>query len=66
VDDERFVRDPHGELAGIAKLDISGAIIDLLEVRGAGHWHVPSPEEIEAELDHGDAIAARLRAQHES
>jgi hypothetical protein len=49
------------EIIEIVAIDISQAIIDLLEVRGAGKWYIPSGADIEAELDHGDAVARRFR-----
>ena len=64
VDDRRYIEglsEKDIENLQVVKIDISEAMIDLLEISGAGKWRIPSPAEIEAELDHGDAIEARFR-----
>lgn len=63
VDDERFL-DGLGEDEDIevVRNDISQAIVDLLGVRGAGEWRIPSDADIKAESDHGKAIAHRFRS----
>jgi hypothetical protein len=59
--DARFLEAPGGQVAELEGIDIGQAVIDLLAVRDAGDWRIPSREEIEAELDHGDAIERRFR-----
>jgi hypothetical protein len=48
VEDVAFVRFPDGELRRAERLDISDAVADVLDVRGAGDWHRPTTEELEA------------------
>lgn len=55
--DVHFLDAPEGE--GSVELivqNLDRGIIDLLEVYGAGRWHIPSEAEIEAELAYGDAL----------
>lgn len=59
--DAQFLEAPGGQVAELEGIDIGQAVIDLLAVRGAGEWRIPSREEIEAELDHGDAVEQRFR-----
>jgi hypothetical protein len=56
IDDARFLEGPNGTVAELEGTDISQAIVDLLALRCPGTWRIPSRAEIEAELDHGDAV----------
>lgn len=48
VSDPAFVLPPEDPSVPAVRLDISDAVADLLEVKGAGSWHRPTPEELEA------------------
>lgn len=48
VTDPAYVLPPEDPSVPAVRLDISDAVADLLEVRGAGSWHRPTPDELEA------------------
>lgn len=52
VEDAAFVTDRAGEFAAAQSVDISDAVASVLEVRGAGEWHRPTPEELAAHTEH--------------
>ncbi|HXU35892.1 MAG TPA: hypothetical protein VN937_05975 [Blastocatellia bacterium] len=55
VDDPKFLEGSEPDL-GVIGIDINQAIIDLLALRGAGDWHVPTRAEIEAEIEYGEEV----------
>jgi hypothetical protein len=48
VTDPAFVVFPGKVIHPAERLDISDAVADVLEVRGAGSWHRPTPKELAA------------------
>lgn len=48
VTDPAYVRPPEDSRVPSVLLDISDAVADLLAVRGAGSWHRPTEEELDA------------------
>lgn len=45
----KFLDAPDGETVSLTSQHIDQGVIDLLEVHGAGKWHIPSEAEYEAE-----------------
>ena len=57
VNDVRFLDTQASETdVGPLEINISQAIIDLLSVRGAGEWRIPSQAEIKAESEYGEEV----------
>jgi hypothetical protein len=55
VDDPKFLEGSDDDV-GVIEINIAPAIIDLLAVRAASEWRVPSQAEIEAEIEYGEEI----------
>lgn len=52
IDDPKYLEGNEDEIIEVVEIDISQAVIDLLLLKGAGEWRIPSCEEIEAEIDY--------------
>jgi hypothetical protein len=61
LEDEGYLPPRPDVAVDFVDLDISTAIVDLLQVRGAGDWWIPSAEEIAAEQAYGRDFARYMR-----
>jgi hypothetical protein len=63
--DGRFFESPDGESLRLAGFDISEAIVDLLEVHGAGTWYVPSAADVAAEVEYSFELDRQFQISDE-
>lgn len=56
VTDVRYLDAFPAAIDHLHRLDISAAVIDLLQAYGQRGWRVPRPEEVDAEIEHDQEI----------
>ena len=56
VEEPGYVEKDGDSIVDTIKLNISQAVIDLLEIRGAGKWRIPSLAELKAEVEYANEI----------
>jgi hypothetical protein len=65
VGNDGFFRAPEGQGVEIEIVDISQAIIDLLDVSGAGEWYVPSKVDVTAEVEYSYEVDRQFQVSDE-
>lgn len=56
VGEERLLAYDGDEAPDLEYIDIGPAVVDLLEVGGAGHWYLPDAADSAAELAYGEEL----------
>lgn len=65
IENDGFFRTPEGQDLEIEIIDISQAIIDLLDVYGAGEWYVPSEADVAAEVEYSYEVDRQFQISDE-
>jgi hypothetical protein len=65
IESDRFFRAPEGENLEIEIIDISRAIIDLLDVHDVSEWYVPSDADVAAEVEYSYEVDQQFQISDE-
>lgn len=65
IENDRFFSAPEGQNLEIEIIDISRAIIDLLDVYDVGEWYVPSEADVAAEVEYSYEVEQQFQVSDE-